>query len=225
MSLFRSRLVPVVAAAALLVGTGAFSAEAARSLKPVLLGVSNHAAKATKISTTKGPALVLKTRSGQAPLKVTSDKLVRNLNADTVDGKSASDLGSRSYTFTLPSAAASTSFTWGFDALPNGDYLASYDILGKTATAPVTCYFRAFTSSPSRGGQSVSSPTGTGGVTNNSATTTVGFQQPALKSILHCDSSSAFSINSDYISDPVSYSYSSTVTFVRVDDATYLSPN
>ena len=62
---------------------GAFAATGG----PLLLGKSNTASKATTLKTTsKGPALSLKTKKGSAPLKVTSSTKVAKLNADLVDG-------------------------------------------------------------------------------------------------------------------------------------------
>jgi hypothetical protein len=44
-----------------------------------------------------GPALQLEVGSNQPPLKVDSDKMVRNLNADELDGMHASQLAPRGY--------------------------------------------------------------------------------------------------------------------------------
>lgn len=38
-------------------------------------------------------ALSLKVQAGEAPMRVNSDEVVTNLNADTVDGKHAADIG------------------------------------------------------------------------------------------------------------------------------------
>lgn len=81
----------VLGAAALLVGGADLSAQAAKQVKPVLLGHKNKAVKTTKLSSKKGPALSLKAAKGPA-LAVNSPDLVQNLNADMVDGKDASTL-------------------------------------------------------------------------------------------------------------------------------------
>ncbi len=81
----------VIGAAALLIGGIDVAAEGAKGVKPLLLGGKNKAAKTTKVSSKKGPALSLKAKKGPA-LAVNSTDLVKNLNADTVDGKDASTL-------------------------------------------------------------------------------------------------------------------------------------
>jgi hypothetical protein len=61
--------------------------------KPVILGKLNTAGKTTIIKSSKGPALKLVTKPGKPPLAVKRGVLVKKLNADKVDGKSASQLG------------------------------------------------------------------------------------------------------------------------------------
>lgn len=64
--------------------------------KTLILGKVNKSKKTTTIKSSKGAALKLVTKSGKPPLVVNEDTLVDNLNADKVDGKSASQLGVRS---------------------------------------------------------------------------------------------------------------------------------
>ena len=82
----RSRLVPVLLAAVLLVGAANLGAYAATG-GPLLLGKSNTASKTTTLKTTgNGAALSLKSKAGKAPLKVSNSTKVAKLNADLVDG-------------------------------------------------------------------------------------------------------------------------------------------
>ena len=130
----RSRLLTVLLAAVLLVGTanlGAFAATGA----PLLLGKSNKAPKTTTLKTAKGPALSLKTKKGQPPLKVSDGSLVTKLNADKVDGADASALRTRAFTYPLPAATNVTQLYLGLVGLPPGVYTASYHVYGAASTS------------------------------------------------------------------------------------------
>jgi hypothetical protein len=88
---FRTIVAAVGAAAVLVAGAGV-AADAAGTAKSVLLGKNNKAKKTTKITITKKkPALALKTKGGPA-LSVNTSDLVKNLNADLVDGKDSTVL-------------------------------------------------------------------------------------------------------------------------------------
>ena len=93
--------------------------------KPVLLGKVNRAADTTTIKAKTGPALKLRTRSTQPPLKVTSTTRVANLNADQVDGKSASELGLRSFVYRKSIDTTGTGFTLSTSALPGANYVVN----------------------------------------------------------------------------------------------------
>src|SRR6478609_3793615 len=98
MSAFRGRVLPVLAAAAVLVG-GANLAAYAASGHPILLGGDNHAVGTTTVDNDgHGPAMMLKTRRDAPPLAVTSGRMVRHLNADLVDGLPGGSLRTRSWT-------------------------------------------------------------------------------------------------------------------------------
>ena len=94
-TLHRARLrssLAVLGAATLLVGGIQLVATAATG-GPLLLGKSNTANKTTKLKTTGNKAaLALKSKSGKAPLKVSNSTLIKKLNADLLDGASASTL-------------------------------------------------------------------------------------------------------------------------------------
>ncbi|WP_372735477.1 hypothetical protein, partial [Nocardioides sp.] len=101
MSYSRTRVLPTLLAAVLLIGAVNLGAYAA-SGKPLLLGKTN---KATKTTTVKmkgnGAALSLKTKANSAPLKINSKVKVGNLNADRLDGLDSSALETLTYTFPL----------------------------------------------------------------------------------------------------------------------------
>jgi hypothetical protein len=83
----------VVGLAVMLSGVfGAASIGLAADGEPFLLGKQNVArAVSTLVKRGPGPALSLKVGSGQAPLAVNSPEKVTNLNADSLDGKDASE--------------------------------------------------------------------------------------------------------------------------------------
>lgn len=79
------------AIAALVLGSG--TAVAATGGK-LILGRANSATSTTTITNSNGTPLALNAKSGTAPLKVNSKKAVANLNADLLDGRSASAFAS-----------------------------------------------------------------------------------------------------------------------------------
>lgn len=79
----------VVGAAALLVA-GADAVSYAATGDSLLLGKANKTTRTTTVQNTgSGPALTLRTRKNAPPLAVSSTKLVKKLNADSLDGLSA----------------------------------------------------------------------------------------------------------------------------------------
>ncbi|MGF1470114.1 MAG: hypothetical protein ACFB50_00035 [Rubrobacteraceae bacterium] len=71
---------------------GVTSTALAANGKPFILGKGNVATKVSKlVKRGAGPALELRVRGGQPPLKVNSGKKVNRLNVDQVDGKSAAN--------------------------------------------------------------------------------------------------------------------------------------
>jgi hypothetical protein len=130
MSVVRGRLAPVVAAAAVLVGGANLAAYAANG-QPFLLGHSNSETKTATLSNSgQGAALSLKTSAKSAPLQVNSDKVVKHLNADTVDGANASDLKTTTYVLTDSdtTTAHGTQAAWSLSDVPAGRYLVSWDV-------------------------------------------------------------------------------------------------
>lgn len=130
----RSRLVPVLLAAILLVGAANLGAYAATG-RPLLLGKGNTASKTTTLKTTgNGAALTLKSKKGKPPLKVSNKTKVKKLNADLVDGFDSKALRTRVLTYPLPVLTNTSSFVRRFVGLPAGLYVASYNVSG-TASA------------------------------------------------------------------------------------------
>ncbi|GAB2769046.1 hypothetical protein GCM10027020_22660 [Nocardioides salsibiostraticola] len=126
-----SRIIAVLLAAVVLIGGANLAAYAANG-KPLLLGKNNTATKKTTVKNTgSGPALRLKTKPGQPPLKVNRTTKVNKLNADRVDGKHASDLETRAYRYQMTSTAASGSHTISFPGLAPGTYLMNYSIVSR----------------------------------------------------------------------------------------------
>ncbi|MGL5826357.1 MAG: hypothetical protein ACRCYU_16325 [Nocardioides sp.] len=92
--------------------------------KTLVLGKANKARKTTTIKATRGPALKLTTKSGQPPLKVNRTTRVTNLNADYVDGKSASSFGVRTRVYALAGQVEGTGiFQAATPTIPRGYYL------------------------------------------------------------------------------------------------------
>jgi hypothetical protein len=133
----RSRLVPVLLSAALLVGAANLGAYAATG-GPLLLGKSNTASKTTTLKTTgSGAALSLKSKSGKAPLKVSNDTKIKKLNADLVDGLDSDALETKSFVYNLSSPVVTESYVnFQLPGLPAGRYHVSFSIsAGITGTA------------------------------------------------------------------------------------------
>ena len=135
MSYLRGRVLPVTLAAVVLVGGANLAAYAANG-HPLILGGSNSETKTASVSNTgKGPALSLKTSKKSPPLAVNSSKVVKHLNADTVDGKHAKDLQTQATTWTIP---AGTTLSYTLNGLKPGIYLATLSIL-MNATGTSVC--------------------------------------------------------------------------------------
>ncbi|MFZ2015132.1 MAG: hypothetical protein WAV00_15030 [Nocardioides sp.] len=135
----RGRVLPVLFAATLLVGGANLAAYAANG-HPLLLGHSNSESKtATVTKSGSGPALKLKTGANSPPLAVTSKKLVKNLNADKVDGLNGQSLQNNTRSFVVPGSTA-IPFGLALQGVPAGKYTASFDIGASTATStPMVC--------------------------------------------------------------------------------------
>ncbi len=130
-----SRVVAVLLAAVVLIGGANLAAYAANG-KPLLLGrTSVESKKSTVKNTGSGPALHLKTKPGQPPLKVNRTTKVNKLNADLVDGADAADLETRGHRYLLASTAAAGFHQIGFPGLPPGVYLMTYSIISRNGGA------------------------------------------------------------------------------------------
>ena len=131
----RSRVIAVLLAAVVLIGGANVAAYAANG-KPLLLGRGNVETKpATVKNTGSGPALNLKTRPGQPPLKVNRTKKVKKLNADLVDGANAADLESLVHVYDLSSVASAAAHQISFPGLPPGRYLMNYTVITSGVSA------------------------------------------------------------------------------------------
>lgn len=91
------RAIAATLGVAIVAVAGAGIADASTSA-PVRLGRTNATSKPTTIKDSKGPALSLKVPSNSSPMKVNSSKVVTHLNADLLDGQSASALGQHTLT-------------------------------------------------------------------------------------------------------------------------------
>lgn len=105
----------------------------------LILGHSNSASAATGLKrTTAGPALQLTSKGSSPAFSVSNKTKIARLNADSVDGASASTLKNTLYRYTPPSVADSTNATMSFPNLPAGRYLASYSLAETTSASGVT---------------------------------------------------------------------------------------
>ena len=130
MRVFKGRVTPVVLGAAVIVGALNFAAYAANG-HPLLLGGSNGESRTASVTNTgTGPALTLKTSPKAPPLTVTSSKLVKHLNADTVDGLSASSLGVTVMKFVLTNGDSG----FVFNGVAAGAYLMTVDYATQTGS-------------------------------------------------------------------------------------------
>jgi hypothetical protein len=120
---------PVAIAAVVLVGGANLAAYAANG-HALLLGQANKESKtATVANTGKGAALSLKTSKKSPPLTVTSSKVVKHLNADSVDGAAASALRTTAYVLTDDDTTTHASLRkWSLAGVPAGRYLVSWDV-------------------------------------------------------------------------------------------------
>jgi hypothetical protein len=131
MKVLQGRVAPVVLGAAVIVGSINLAAYAANG-HPLLLGGSNSETKPSAVTNTgSGSALTLKTSTKAPPLTVNSTKVVKNLNADTVDGVSASSLGVNAVRYVLTDG--DSNFT--LNGVAAGSYLVTVDYIVTGATS------------------------------------------------------------------------------------------
>jgi hypothetical protein len=127
----RGRTLPVLLAVTALVGAANLGAYAADG-HPLLLGQQNHAATTTTLTTTgRSPALSLNSSKEAPPLAVSSRKVIKNLNADRVDGRDAADLATSVVTYHLPNGPTQDPLK---PPAP-GTYLASISVMLSDATS------------------------------------------------------------------------------------------
>ncbi len=103
MRFFRSNVLGLIALSVVLSG----AATAAVTSRYLAAGQKNLVARRTAIQNTgNGPALVLRVKPGQPPLKVNSSKLVPNLNAQKLGGRLARAFALRNATYTKTQSEA-----------------------------------------------------------------------------------------------------------------------
>jgi hypothetical protein len=194
----------VLLASALLVGGANIGAYAA-SGRPLLLGTANHATSTTTLGVSaRKPALALQTRKGVPPLKVGSSAVVKHLDADLLDGRSAGALGVRVHQYDIPQPDPATEQTIDFPDLKPGTYLVDYTVVVLGASGQqVSCW--------------VMPPTGAAVAAGSGTISTLGFlggsglitQTADRPYHLFCDSSRTFTFEH-------SSSFAGSVRFVPV---------
>ncbi|MCW2748258.1 MAG: hypothetical protein JWP10_1400 [Nocardioidaceae bacterium] len=133
------KTVAVAAGLTVILVVGIDATSYAANGKSFLLGKSNTATKITKLKNSAGTPLQLKAKAGYAPLKVSSPVVVTNLNADLLDGKSASDLKgelqNKAYVFNNTTASTTDgSIKYAFTGIAPGTYLLNYSVQMAGAT-------------------------------------------------------------------------------------------
>lgn len=193
----RGRVLPVLLAALVLVGGANLGAYAANG-HPLLLGHANAESQPASVANTgKGPALSLRSSRTSPPLAVTSSRLVRHLNADSVDGKGAAALQTRAATWTVPSG---TTMLYRLDGLAPGRYLATLNIFMNSATTSV-CELQEGT---------------TTSVLTHGANLNGLFSMVSGVGLLVHGAGQTLTLNCDW-ADSISSTYVSTVTLVSLD--------
>ncbi|MFN8192735.1 MAG: hypothetical protein U0R80_00460 [Nocardioidaceae bacterium] len=140
-----SRLLTTVVASAVLVG-GLNAAAYTATGSSLLIGRSNSAGQTTSLTNTRGgPVLSLHAEPDSSPLAVDSTKLVKKLNADTVDGLQARSLQNRPRLFVVPEVSRQQQFAVAISGLRPGAYQVSYSIIAQTlvAGATVDCFWQS----------------------------------------------------------------------------------
>ena len=141
MSLIRGRALPVLLAAAVIVGGANLAAYAANG-GVLVLGQKSSATKTTTLKNSKGTALSLKSKKGTAPLKVSNSEKVEKLNADQLDGFDGASLQNHPYVITLSGSVADASIDFPITGVPGGNYQVTYNV--SAAVAAGATYFGCY---------------------------------------------------------------------------------
>jgi hypothetical protein len=209
MSGVRGRVMPVLAAAVVLVG-GANLAAYAVNGHPLLLGGDNHAVGTTTVDNDgHGPALMLKTRKDAPPMAVTSHRMVRHLNADLVDGLPGGALRTRSWTYRIGGDSdEGPTVVKTFPGLPPGQYLASYNMVAWLYADgyPMSCWFDTASQTKAVYGRALQDVKGALVVAAS------GYVDATGPIAMTCQASPAFDTMSSAEGQP-----DSQVTFIRLD--------
>lgn len=116
--------------------------------KALLAGKINTSSKVTALArTTPGTALQVRTkRTTDSPLAVNGRGKVVNLNADTLDGKDSTALGTRALVWSYAGTAGGAASRTFAIQVPAGRYLFSYEVYLNTTTYPsagaLDCYLK-----------------------------------------------------------------------------------
>ncbi|MCX6396765.1 MAG: hypothetical protein NTV23_09795 [Propionibacteriales bacterium] len=113
--------------------------------KAILAGKINTSSTLTSIvRTTPGTGLQVKTKStANAPFAVNGTGKVTNLNADKIDGKDSTVLGTRALVWSYAGSTASASTrTFSTTTMPAGSYLLNYEVYLTSGAGRVDCYLQ-----------------------------------------------------------------------------------
>jgi hypothetical protein len=134
----RGRVLPVLLGAAVIAGAANLTAYAANG-HALLLGHGNTESSTTTVSRSgHGPAVSFRTATKSAPFAVNGTKVVKHLNADTLDGRHASTI-SHAFRYVLPKNRV-LGVAFLLSDLPKGTYLASYQVATVNNTdSPTVC--------------------------------------------------------------------------------------
>jgi hypothetical protein len=123
------RRLALAAVVVLLAPLGADTVAFAATGHSLVAGKLNSSGETTVVKNTgKGPALVLKSKGRSPSLGVSSERLVRRLNADRLDGRHAEDLAPLTHQLTIMQPGETLTDARFFNvSLPAGDYLITFN--------------------------------------------------------------------------------------------------
>jgi hypothetical protein len=198
----------VLAGTALLV-TGAEVVAYAATGDSFVLGRVNKADRTSVLANTgDGPALELRTGAAP-PLAVTSGRKVVRLHADRLDGRDASQLGTRSRLYDVPFVGTTQSFSAEVGGLRPGAHLVSYSVVAEMESAgsmPIACNVMYLDRSPFS--TAVGYGVTRGSFSQAGASGVVTVREEPVR--LTCFSSDDFTVAADE-------SFASYIAFTRVD--------
>jgi hypothetical protein len=153
--------------------------------------------------------MMLKTRKDAPPLAVTSNRMVRHLNADRVDDMPGAALRTHSWTYRIGGDSdEGPTVVKTFPGLPPGHYLASYNMVALLYADgyPMSCWFTTPTQAKAVYGRAVQDPNGALVVAAS------GYVDATGTITMTCQAAPAFDTFS-----ATPGSFDSQVTFIRLD--------